>query len=67
MPPTVVRGCSKTWGHGHIGVPEITLIVPTLLRGNAAQDAPRPILNVAQSFVGGMPTRSDGRDQCRWV
>jgi len=41
-------------GMGIIGVPEITLIVPTLLRGNAAQDAPRPILNVAQSFVGGM-------------
>ena len=45
-PPTVVRGCSKTWVHGHIGVPELTLIVPT--RGNASQDAPRPLLNVAQ-------------------
>ncbi len=28
---------------GMIGVLEITLIVPTLLRGNAAQDAPRPL------------------------
>ncbi len=27
---------------GLIGVPEITLIVPTLQRGNASQDAPRP-------------------------
>uniref|UniRef100_UPI001981ABBA hypothetical protein n=1 Tax=Pseudomonas viridiflava TaxID=33069 RepID=UPI001981ABBA len=31
-----------------IGVLEITLIVPTLQRGNASQDAPRPLLNVAQ-------------------
>jgi len=27
---------------GMIGVPEITLIVPIALRGNASQDAPRP-------------------------
>ncbi len=33
---------------GMIGVPEITLIVPTL-RGNAAQDAPRPIPQAARS------------------
>ncbi len=69
------------------------LIVPTLQRGNAAQDAPRPLSNVVQSVVactsahrytrhaldslnpqsvpfvtrsvtGGMPTQSDGHDQC---
>ncbi len=33
---------------GMIGVLEITLIVPTLRVGNAAQDAPRPLSNVAQ-------------------
>jgi len=31
-----------------IGVPEITLIAPHAPRGNASQDAPRPLLNVAQ-------------------
>ncbi len=36
------------------------LIVTTLLRGNASQDAPRPLSNVAQSIVGGMPKRSMG-------
>ena len=40
-----------------------TLIVPLLQRGNAAQDAPRPLSNRAQSIGGGMPTRSDGHDQ----
>jgi len=35
-----------------IGVFEITLIVPTLLLGNASQDAPRPFWNVTQSVVG---------------
>uniref|UniRef100_UPI00198030DE hypothetical protein n=1 Tax=Pseudomonas viridiflava TaxID=33069 RepID=UPI00198030DE len=69
---------------------EITLIVPTLQRGNASQDASRPLLNVTQmrakhqryprhalgslnpqsvpfvtrSVTGGMPTQSDGHDQC---
>ncbi len=33
---------------GMIGVLEITLIVPTLLRGNASQDAPRPLVAVAE-------------------
>ena len=33
---------------GTIGMLE-TMIVPTLLRGNAAQDAPRPLSNVTQS------------------
>ena len=36
------------------------LIVPTLLRGNAAQDAPRPLLNVTQSVTGCIPTQSVG-------
>ncbi len=48
-----------------IGVLEITLIVPTLQRGNASQDAPRPLSNVAQSVTGCMPTRSEEHDQCR--
>ena len=34
---------------GMIGVLEITLIVPTLQRVNAAQDAPRPRSNVTQN------------------
>ncbi|WP_206361541.1 hypothetical protein, partial [Pseudomonas viridiflava] len=40
---------------GMIGVLEITLIVPTLQRGNAFQDAPRPLWNVVHSIVGCMP------------
>ncbi len=40
-----------------------TLIVPLLQRGNAAQDPPRPLSNVAQSVTGCMPMRSDGLDQ----
>ena len=37
-----------------------TLIVPLLQRGNAAQDAPRPLSNVTQSVTGGIPTQSVG-------
>ncbi len=33
---------------GTIGMLE-TMIVPTLLRGNAAQDAPRPLSNVTRN------------------
>ncbi|UZA71132.1 hypothetical protein EZZ81_24020 [Pseudomonas viridiflava] len=36
------------------------MIVPTLQRGNASQDAPRPLFNVAQSVTGGIPTQSVG-------
>ncbi|SMS11026.1 hypothetical protein CFBP1590__3440 [Pseudomonas viridiflava] len=31
-----------------------------LQRGNAAQDAPRPLLSVMQSLTGCLPTRSIG-------
>ncbi|MGX0955063.1 hypothetical protein AB7M18_001191 [Pseudomonas viridiflava] len=31
---------------GMIGVLEVMLIVPTLQRGNASQDAPRPLADV---------------------
>ncbi|KPL64594.1 hypothetical protein PVFL_11085, partial [Pseudomonas viridiflava] len=34
---------------GTISVQGNAMIVPTLQRGNAAQDAPRPLSNVAQS------------------
>ncbi len=44
-------GITLSTGVGMIGVLEITLIVPTLQRGNAAQDAPRPLLNVAQMLA----------------
>ncbi len=37
---------------GMVGELEITLIVPTLQRGNASQDAPRPLSSVSQSVVG---------------
>jgi len=36
------------------------MIVPTLLRGNAAQGAPHPLLNVTQSVSGGMPMQTIG-------
>ncbi|WP_205927647.1 hypothetical protein, partial [Pseudomonas viridiflava] len=36
------------------------MIVPTLQRGNAAQDAPRPLWRVTQTVTGCMPTRSMG-------
>ena len=41
-------GITLSTGVGMIGLLEITLIVPHAPRGNAAQDAPRPLLNVAQ-------------------
>ena len=41
-------GITLSTGMGVIGVPEITLIVPHAPRGNASQDAPRPLSNVAQ-------------------
>ena len=40
------------------------MIVPTLPRGNAAQDAPRPLLNVAQNVVGCMPKP---HNSCAWL
>ncbi|PHN65013.1 hypothetical protein AO275_16710 [Pseudomonas viridiflava] len=40
------------------------MIVSTLVRGNAARDAPRLLSNEARSVVGCMPTRSDGHARC---
>ncbi|VVN87565.1 hypothetical protein PS689_01621 [Pseudomonas fluorescens] len=40
---------------GRIGVLETTLIVPTLQRGNAAQDAPRPLWNATHISVTTRP------------
>ncbi len=48
---------------GMIGVPEITLIVPHAPRGNASQDAPRPLLNVAQ-MLAQAPALSTA---CAWL
>ena len=48
---------------GTISVGTANMIVPTLQRGNASQDALRPLLNAMQSFTGCMLTRSDGHDQ----
>jgi len=45
---------------GTISVEAAVMIVPTLLRGKASQDAPRPLWNVTQSVTGCMPTRSMG-------
>jgi len=49
---------------GMVGELEITLIVPTLQRGNASQDAPRPLANVSQSVVGACPCSSAYRHTC---
>ncbi|WP_205859296.1 hypothetical protein, partial [Pseudomonas viridiflava] len=51
--------CMPTRSMGTISVGS-GLIVPTLQRGNAAQDAPRPLWRVTQSVTGCMPTRSMG-------
>ncbi len=39
---------SKERGLDRVQMPALTLIVPHALRGNASQDAPRPLSNVAQ-------------------
>ena len=55
-----VTSCIPTRSMGTISVEAAVMIVPTLLRGNASQDAPRPLWNVTQSVTGCMPTRSMG-------
>ena len=42
-----VTGCIRTRSMGTIV--NLTLIVPTLQRGNASQDAPRPLEDVTRS------------------
>jgi len=42
-----VTGCIRTRSIGTIV--NLTLIVPTLQRGNASQDAPRPLEDVTRS------------------
>ncbi|WP_205903932.1 hypothetical protein, partial [Pseudomonas viridiflava] len=39
-------GITLSASMGMIGVLEVMLIVPTLQRGNASQDAPRPLADV---------------------
>ena len=50
-----VTGYMPTRSMGRIGVLEITLIAPTLQRGNAAQDAPRPLWNATHISVTTRP------------
>ncbi|TKJ67451.1 hypothetical protein PviCFBP13515_12405 [Pseudomonas viridiflava] len=50
-------------GHDRVQMPALTLIVPHAPRGNASQDAPRPLLNVAQ-MLAQAPALSTA---CAWL